>query len=263
LDEKYVGSFFYMLTSSLQKTAFWVLVITVLACATNTPVAVAPPQPTRTPFPTFTVTPIPPTSQPTATGTNTPLVINTPTPEETFTPTPNPTDTALPPTDTPVPPTITPAPPTNTPVPPTNTPVPAPVSPVSPVSAPTSTPEPGTPPGEYEEDDTDFDQDCANAGLIGRVYEQNGEAPIEYVTVQVTGDDDPYRGPYTAKTNKDGQYTIFIGGLNDDIDGVEFEAKIIGGPGVESLDEVDWEVSSDCEDEDAIQIFIIDWQRKN
>jgi hypothetical protein len=141
--------------------------------------------------------------------------------------------------------------------------VPTPVSPISPVTTPTNTPEPGTPPGEYEEDDTDFDQDCANVGLIGRVYEQNGEAPIEHVTVQVTGDEDPYRGPYTAKTNKDGEYTVFISGLNEDINGVEFEAVIIGGPGVESLDEVDWEVSDDCEDDDAIQIFIIDWQRKN
>lgn len=251
-----------MLTGRLRKTAFLVLVITipVLACVTNTPVAVAPPQPTRTPFPTFTVTPIPPTPLPTPTGTDTPLVTDTPTPEPT--PTLKPTDTAVPSTDTPVPPTNTPVPPP-TPIPPTATPIPAPVSPISPVAIPTNTPEPSTPPGEYEEDDTDFDQNCAHVGLTGRVYQQNGEAPIEHVTVQVTGDENPYKGPYTAKSNKDGEYTILIGELNKNIDGVEFEAIITGGPGVVSLDKVEWEVSDNCEDENAIQIFIIKWQRRN
>lgn len=238
---------------------FVVLFFTILACATNTPAAVAPPQPTRTPFPTFTITPVPPTPAPTPTFTDTPLATDTPPPTETPTPAP-PTDTPVPSTNTPVPPTNTSVPPTNTPLPPTSTPTPVAAS-VLPT--PTNTPEPGTLPGEYEEDDTDFDQNCAHVGLTGRVYQQNGEAPIEYVTVQVTGDEDPYRGPYTAKTNADGEYTILIGELNNDIDGVEFEAIITGGPGVKSLDEVDWTVSSDCDDEDAIQIFIINWQRKN
>jgi hypothetical protein len=166
------------------------------------------------------------------------------------------------PTDTPVPPTHTAAPPTNTltPIPPTLTPTPVAAS-VLPT--PTNTSEPNTPPGRYEEDDTDFDQNCAHVGVIGRVYHQDGEAPIQHVTVQVTGDEDPYKGPYKAKTNEDGYYTIVIGELKDDIDGVEFKAIITGGPGVESLDDPEWKVSSDCEYEDAIQIMEIDWQRKN
>ena len=109
----------------------------------------------------------------------------------------------------------------------------------------------------------DFDQNCANVGLIGRVYQHDSEDPIQYVTIQVTGDEDPYKGPYTAKTNEDGYYTVVIGPLKDDIDGVEFKAVVTGGAGVVSEDDPDWEVSSDCKDEDAIQIMEIDWERKD
>lgn len=246
-----------MSTSRLRKIAFLVLVITILACATNTPVAVAPAQPTRTPFPTFTVTPIPPTPQPTSTGTNTPIVTDTPTLEATFTPTPNPTGTEVPPTNTPVPPTI---PPTNTPVPPTATPIPAPISPISPVSPPANTPAPDTRPGRYYEKDFDKEHNCAHIGVYGRVVRADKtKEGIEYVTVQVTGDKNPYKGPYTAKTNKDGYYTIVIGELKNDVDDVEFKAEIVG-PGVVSEDKPKWKTGKDCNED--TQIVEIEWKWK-
>ncbi len=214
------------------------LILTTLACVTNTPVAqVATPRPTRTPLPTFTMTPIPPT----------------PLPTPTFTLTPTPTDT---PTTTP-----TPVPPTNTP-PPTDTPVPAPPpapANTSPVATPTNTPEPGTPPGRYEVEKEDGDNDCGNVGVIGRVREKGSDKPVQYVTIEVKGEDD-YKGPYTGKTGADGKYSVLIGPVKDNINGVEFEVKVVGGPGVESEDKVKWEASKDCHGSDEdIQVMKIDW----
>jgi hypothetical protein len=242
----------------------WLLIaifmLPVLACATNTPVAGVPAPPaTRTPYPTFTPTPIPSTPTPVPTGTETPIATDTPestsTPLPSETPTPSPSDTPIPPTNTPVPPTNTPAPPTNTPLPPTNTPVA-----VSALPTPTNTPEPDTPPGRYEEDDIEIEQNCAHVGVYGRVYTQDGEDPIEHVTVKVTGNKNPYKGPYTGKTDKDGNYSILIGELKRDIDNVDFKAVITGGAGVESVDDPKWEVSDDCNDNNAIQVIRIDWQ---
>lgn len=228
-----------------------------LACVSNTPVAHMPtPPPTRTPWPTFTPSPIPPTPTPVPTSTITPTPTNTSIPTDT----PTATDTPLP-TDTPVPPTPTPAPATNTPVPP-DTPTPTPVV-ESVVATPTPTPEPDTPPGRYEEDGIDSEQNCAHVGVYGKVYTKSGKNPIQYVVVMVTGAKDPYKGPYFAKTDKDGKYTILIGELNEDFDGVEFEAKIVGGAGVESLDTPDWEVSDNCKDDNAIQVMKINWRRKD
>ena len=236
------------------------LLLTVLACVSNTPVAqVSTPRPTRTSFPTFTITPIRPTSTPAPTNTitSTPTDTPLPTPSPTFTNTPAPSDTPVPPTNTPVPATNTPVP-TSTPIPPTPTAVA-----VSVLPTPTKTPEPDTPPGEYEEDDIETEQNCAHVGVYGQVYTQDGENPIQYVTVKVKGDENPYKGPFITKTNENGDYTILIGELKSDIDGVEFEAEIIGGSGVKSLDTPDWEVSDDCEDSSAIQVIKIDWQRRD
>jgi hypothetical protein len=83
---------------------------------------------------------------------------------------------------------------------------------------------------------------------------------IEHVTVQITGDESPYEGPYTAKTDKDGYYTIVIGTFNKDVDGVEFKAEIIG-PGVESKDKPKWKTGKDCTDDDT-QIVEIRWEWK-
>jgi hypothetical protein len=92
---------------------------------------------------------------------------------------------------------------------------------------------------------------------------------VPYVTIQITGDQSPFKGPYTAKTNEDGDYTIIILEFHkatpeqfEEIDGVEFEAEIVGGSNVKSEDTPDWEVSNDCDESGAIQIMEIDWQRK-
>jgi hypothetical protein len=85
---------------------------------------------------------------------------------------------------------------------------------------------------------------------------------VQYVTVEVKGKEDKYKGPYSGRTDKDGRYNILIGPLNDDLDDVEFEAKVVGA-GVESEDSPDWIVSSDCDQDDANQIYEINWVRKN
>ena len=237
-----------------------VFLLTTLACITNTPAAyVATPRPTRTPWPTFTNTPIPPTPTITFTPTNTPPATDTPVPTLTFTP--GPTDTPVP-TETPVPPTNTPIPPTA--VPPTNTPVPTlPPAPVSVVSTPTPTPLPDTPPGRYEEDDgRETMRNCANVGVIGHVRQRNGHAPVPYVTIQVTGSKKPYKGPYTAKTNENGDYTVLIGPLSDEVDDVEFEVRVVGGSNVKSEDSPEWTADKDCKKDDAIQVIRINWKRK-
>jgi hypothetical protein len=77
----------------------------------------------------------------------------------------------------------------------------------------------------------------------------------------VKGKEDKYKGPYVGKTDKDGKYGILIGALDSDLDGVEFEAKVVGA-GVESEDSPDWEVSDNCDDEDGIQIYEINWDKK-
>lgn len=245
--------------------ALALLLVAALACATNTPVAqVAPPRPTRTSLPTFTKTPIPPTPTLRPTDTNTPIVTDTPTPTETPIPTDTPvsTDTPVVPTDTPIPPTNTPAPtavpPTNTPVPPT--PVPVAQSPLA-APTPTNTSEPGTPPGRYEVDDEDTDNNCAHVAVIGRVINRDGGDGVQYVTIRVTGDEDEYKGPYTAKTDEDGYYTVLIGELDKDIDGVEFDVEVIGA-NVRS-ESYEWEAGGDCHKEEDIQIMELKWERKD
>lgn len=238
------------------------LVLAALACATNAPIArVATPRPTRTPLPTFTNTPLPPTPAPSATPTETPLPTDTPPPSDTPLP---PTNTPLPPTDTPVPPTNTPVPPTPAPAPPTDTPVPPTPVPaaVSVVATPTNTPQPDTPEGRYEARDGEGKQNCAHVAVVGKVVERGSETPVQYVTIEVKGDKDPYKGPFTAKTNAKGDYTVLIGELKANVNGVDFEARVIGGPNVKSEDTPDWEVSSDCHQDGAIQLMEIDWLKK-
>jgi hypothetical protein len=129
------------------------------------------------------------------------------------------------------------------------------------VATPTNTPEPATPPGKYELASTQNKNDCANIGVIGKVREKGSDRPVPFVTIEVKGDDEDYRGPFIGKTGQDGKFSILITGLKDNIDGVGFSAKITG-PGVENEDDVEWEVSTDCEKEDAIQIFEINWDKK-
>lgn len=245
------------------------LIAATLACATNTPVAsVATARPTRTPLPTFTRTPIPPTPMPRPTDTNTPVFTDTPLP------TPVPTDTPLP-ADTPVPtdtPTNTPVPPTNTPVPapaappPTNTPAPTPppavAQPQSPVTTPTATPQPATPGGRYEIRNTEGSTNCGNVAAVGRVVDKGNDSPVQYVTLEVKGDKNPYKGPFYGTTNDRGDYTVLIGGLQDDIDGVEFKIQVQESAGVDSEDDYEWTVSSDCHEDDAVQVMEVNWYWK-
>lgn len=239
-----------------------ILALTTLACVTNTPVAqVATPRPTRTPLPTFTQTPIPPTPLPTPTFTLTPIPTDTPT----ISPTPLPPTNTPPPTDTPAPTQPPPPPPTQPPPPPpTNTPVPAPTpvpANISPVATPTNTAEPGTPPGRYEVEKEDGENNCGNVGVKGKVTEKGNDNPVQWVTIEVTGEDE-FKGPYIGKTGSDGKYTILIGPVNDDINGIEFKVKVVGA-GAESEDTVKWEASDDCEGDEDIQVMEIDWVRKN
>jgi hypothetical protein len=105
--------------------------------------------------------------------------------------------------------------------------------------------------------------------VYGHVEQRDGGDPVPYVTVTITGDEDPFKGPYSAKTNENGDYTIIIlefhkatPGEVDDIDGVEFEAEVTGA-NVESDDTPEWEVSNDCDESGAIQIMRLDWKRKD
>lgn len=92
--------------------------------------------------------------------------------------------------------------------------------------------------------------------------EKGSDRPVQFVTIEVKSDDDDFKGPYTDKTNQDGRYDIFITGIdNDDVDGVEFKAKVVGD-GVESEDTAEWEVSTDCKDDEAIQVYEINWNKK-
>ena len=246
----------------------WLLLITTLACLTNRPVANIPtPHPTRTPVATFTLTPVPATPTATLPVTDTPIPLDEETDqalpveavEDTPTPTatPLPTDTATPlPTDTPRP-TAPPAPPTATPEP--QTPTPLPVT-DTPTPVPTNTLEPGTPPGQYEALDIDEENDCANVGVTGRVRDRGNDDPVQWVTIQVTGDDDDdeFNGPFIGKTGSDGRYAIFIGPINE-VGHSRFKVEVIGGPNVESEDIVEWETSDDCHDGQESQVLDIRW----
>jgi len=253
------------------------LVAAGLACATNTPVAQVPPaRPTRTPLPTFTPTPLPVTATATLTpapgaaveaapAADEPAPTNTPVPP---TATPAPSETPVPPTNTPVPPTNTPVPPTNTPPPPptaTFTPPPTPTPPaVSVVATPTPPPQPDTPPGRYEIRSTDEENNCAHVAVVGKVVEKGSDRPVQYVTIQVKGDEDPYKGPFVGKSNENGDYTVLIGVLKEDIDGVDFEVEVIGGANVKSEDDWEWKAGDDCGDSSGdIQIMEIDWFKKD
>ena len=249
---------------------FWVytlLLITTLACVTNTPVAQrATVRPTRTPFPTFTNTPLPPTATPVPTDTPAPLVTETPT----DTPLPPPTDTIAPtdtqvPTDTPRPTSPPAAPPPTAPPPPTNTPeptaAPAPVD-VSPLATPTNTSVPGSPPGVYRPKEIEEQANCAHLGIAGYVRDgdDDDDPRLPGVTIQVTGDEDGFRGPFLTTTDGSGEYGLVIGEFGKIPDRVEFVAQVIG-EGVETEDRPEWSFDDNCNASDARQIMRIIWSK--
>jgi hypothetical protein len=140
------------------------------------------------------------------------------------------------------------------------TPVPAAQSPLA-APTPTNTPVPDTPAGDYELNDEDHSKNCAHVAVFGRVLNRNGDSPVQHVTIEVTGDKNAFKGPYTAKTDKDGYYTVVISELKSEIDGVEFKAEVTG-PNVES-ESYEWEVSSDCHEDGAIQVVELEWERRD
>jgi hypothetical protein len=255
------------------KSWLWIailLAIVTLACGTNTPLAQrATARPTRTPLPTFTPTPVPTPVPAVPTQSNPPteplVIADAPEPTPTDTPVP-PTDTPVPPTDTPIPPP-TPVPLPPTPVPPTATPeppptaTPAPVA-VSPLATPTAAAVPASLPGKYQPSLEQGEANCAHIGVTGVVREgdEDDDEPISNVTVQVTGDEDGFRGPYYGTTDSDGNYGIVIGEFGKVPPRVEFRAEIYG-PGVETDNRPEWQTTDDCHSENAIQIMRINWVR--
>lgn len=236
-----------------------VLLIVGLACLPNEPLAQqATPRPTRTKLPTFTPTPLPPSPSPrpsaTVTPTETPIPSPTPVPTDTppATETPLPTATPLPP-----PPPPPPAPPTPTP-PPTATP--APVAEIqSPLATPTNTAVPGSPSGKYRVINTESEPNCAHYGVTGVVNDED-EDRMPNVTVQVTGDEDGFRGPYLATTNGDGEFGLVIGELGKVPTRVEFTAEIYGTD-VKTEDRPKWSFNDDCHQDNARQIFRIEFRK--
>lgn len=129
------------------------------------------------------------------------------------------------------------------------------------IATPTNPPDPDTPSGDYEIEVKEPHNNCAHVAVFGKVYNRKSETPVQYATIQVTGDEDGFKGPYTAKSDKDGYFTVVIGELSGEVDGVDFKAKIVG-PNVKTEGH-EWRVSDDCHDEDAIQVMEIEWERRD
>ncbi|MCB0224848.1 MAG: hypothetical protein KDI02_14245 [Anaerolineae bacterium] len=255
----------------LNRKPFWIYILLLavsLACATNTPVAQrATVRPTRTPLPTFTITPLPPTATPVPTETPIPLVTDTPTEPPTAIPTdtPIPTDTLVP-TDTPQP-TSPPAAAAPPPPPPTDTPEPTAApepAEISPVATPTNTAIPGSPPGEYRPKETEKRANCAHLGVTGYVRDgdDDDDPRLPGVTIQVTGDEDGFRGPFYATTDGKGEYGMVIGEFGKIPERVEFVAEITG-ENVKTEDRPKWSFSDNCNSNDALQIMYIIWSKVN
>ncbi len=97
-------------------------------------------------------------------------------------------------------------------------------------------------------------------GVYGVVRDgdDDNDPIIPNVTIQVTGDDDPYKGPYYATTDSDGFYGIVFGEFGE-VGRVKFTAKVYGN-NVSSEERV-WETDKDCHDEDNIQVMKINWAK--
>jgi hypothetical protein len=209
---------------------------------------VPPADPTQAPQPTFTPTPLPPTSTtvPTrdpALPTDTPLPTNTPLPSDTPVPA---TDT---PTASPVP-SNTPAPPTSTPVPPTPTPIPP--SPTF-TSVPVAT---STPTFNFQLSSWWKENNCYDLGVYGVVLDTDDD-PLDDITIEVVGDEDTF----TETTDSDGRYDIHLGSLLDYPDGATWYVRLKDGGQIVS-DQLEWNTSQDCSDDDEIQILRLEWKRR-
>ena len=65
--------------------------------------------------------------------------------------------------------------------------------------------------------------------------------------------------PEPIGTPERGDYTVLIGELKNDVDEVEFEAKVVGGGNVVSEDDHEWKFGDDCHDDGDFQIVEINW----
>jgi hypothetical protein len=104
---------------------------------------------------------------------------------------------------------------------------------------------------------------CAHIGVAGIVRDgdEDDDDPIPNVTIQVTGDEDGFRGPYYSTTGADGKYGLVIGEFGKVPTRVEFRAEIFG-PDVKTDDRPRWKTTNDCHADDAVQVMRIDWRKE-
>jgi hypothetical protein len=133
---------------------------------------------------------------------------------------------------------------------------------ISPLATPTNTPVSGSPPGKYKPSLVENQANCAHIGVTGVVREgdEEDDDPIQNVTIQVTGDEDGFRGPYYGTTDKDGVYGLVIGEFGKVPPRVEFKAEVFG-PGVDTDNEPKWQTTDDCHSDNAVQVKRINWVR--
>jgi hypothetical protein len=131
------------------------------------------------------------------------------------------------------------------------------------VATPTATPEPATPGGRYELRNTEESNNCAHVAVFGRVVGKGDDKPVQYVTLEVTGDKSPYKGPYFGKTNERGDYSVVISELKQDVDGVEFKIQVQESGSVISEDDYEWQVDSDCHSDGTVQVMEVNWYWKS
>ena len=127
---------------------------------------------------------------------------------------------------------------------------------------PANTAVPQSPPGEYRPSNLEDEANCAHIGVAGTVKDgdDDDDAPMQNVTVQVVGDEDGFWGPYYGTTDHNGRYGIVIGELGKVPERVEFKAEIFGA-GVETKDRPEWSITDDCHEDNALQIKRIDWAK--
>jgi len=108
----------------------------------------------------------------------------------------------------------------------------------------------------------DTGQNCAHVAVVGRVVDKGNDKGIQWVTIEVKGDDDPYKGPFYAKSDERGDYTVLIGELKNNVDEVEFDTQVVGGGSVVSEDDYQWTFGDDCHNDDDFQVMEINWYWK-
>ena len=96
-------------------------------------------------------------------------------------------------------------------------------------------------------------------GLV-RDGDDDDDPRLPNVTIQVTGNEDGFRGPFLGTTDKDGEYSIVVGEFGQVPERVEFLAEIFG-PDVKTDNRPRWNYSDNCNDDSANQIMNIIWSK--